>query len=32
MMKVAIIGSGIYGAYTAIKLVREYSTNIEIDI
>ena len=31
-MKVAIIGSGIYGAYSAIKLVREYSTNIEIDI
>ena len=31
-MKVAIIGSGIYGAYSAIKLAREYSRNIEIDI
>lgn len=31
-MKVAIIGSGIYGVYSAIKLARNYSRNLEIDI
>lgn len=31
-MKIAIIGSGIYGVYSAIKLAQKYSKNIEIDI
>lgn len=31
-MKIAIIGSGIYGVYSAIKLAEAYSKNIKIDI